>query len=780
MFEFSGRKKNAKSEKGQAHRVLSTRKRQLGTERELTPLSHLHDRPSNHKIAMSRLGIVLTVFFWAMYILSIIIRQLIEGPQSYQFTMEVVGYSTVVTFLTFSALMYLIARQGAFQRFSKHVRVPRAVLDKHFANSQSAITVLVPSYSEEPQVIRKTLLSAALQEYPSIRVVLLLDDDRARIRPDDETRFTATLNLSNEIKSLLSKPSARFTKAHADFEKKSLKKQSELNKVVPALAEHYLWAAQWLNTLADTEVIEDHVDVFFADQVLRELAKDLNLVGEALLTSHKEGAQLSRDRLHQLYRRLVWIFQAEVTSFERKRYASLSHEANKAMNLNSYIGLMGGSYCEEQTPDGVVLVPTKKSEKAELVIPDTEFILTLDADSILLRDYCLRLVYFLQQPDNAHVAVTQTPYSSFRGASTRIERLSGATTDIQHILHQGMSHYGATFWVGANAVIRKQALEDIVEKEWIGGFEVKRYVQDRTVIEDTESSVDLALHGWKLVNYPERLSYSATPPDFGSLVVQRRRWSNGGLLILPKLWSQMQARKSQGEHVSTIEFMLRLNYMASIAWSNFGLVFLLAYPYDGRLLSPLVLLAAMPYFLAMASDLKYCRYHYADIIRIYGFNLILLPVNIAGVFKSLQQALTTKKIPFARTPKVKNRTAAGLPYVLAPLFIIGFSLFTVWRNVQGENWGNAAFAAFNAFAATWAIVSYIGIWNLLVDIWLGMTSWLYVDVKPRFAQKKKSSDPKLDWKVVLYHGEPNGVVPHSSVSELVVDEPYNKKNQVVA
>ena len=98
-----------------------------------------------------------------------------------------------------------------------------------------------------------------------------------------------------------------------------------------------------------------------------------------------------------------------------------------------------------------------------------------------------------------------------------------------------MTYYGATFWVGANAVIRKEALEDIVEVETVGGFEIRTYIQDRTVIEDTESSIDLGAHGWKLANYPERLSYSATPPDFGSLVVQRRRWANGGLLILPKL-----------------------------------------------------------------------------------------------------------------------------------------------------------------------------------------------------------------------------------------------------
>ncbi len=740
------------------------RKRQWGTERETLPLSHIHSRPSNYAIIFSRLAIVLTVLFWFLYVLSVILRQLIDGPQSYHFTLEAFGYLLVVTFLTFSALVYLIARQGAFQSFSKHTRVPRALLERHFAFHQPSITVLVPSYSEETQVIRKTMLSAALQEYPDMRVVLLLDDDPFRVRPEDVSRLETTRALGYEIKALLSGPHQRFDEALERFKSVDLKNARTARSSILEIAEHYAWAAAWLDALADKEVLEDHVDVFFADQVLRELAKDLRLVGEALVASHAEGARVSADRLWQLYHRLVWIFGVDLDVFERKRYASLSHEPNKAMNLNSYIGLMGGAYRQEQTPDGIILVPTARRKDADMIIRDSEFILTLDADSILLRDYCSRLVYFLEQENNADVAVVQTPYSSFRGAPTRIERLSGATTDIQHIIHQGMSYYGATFWVGANAVIRKRALEDIVEKEWVGGFEIKRYVQDRTVIEDTESSIDLALHGWRLVNYPERLSYSATPPDFGSLIIQRRRWANGGLLILPKLWTLLRERKNKGMPVSKIEFMIRLNYMASIAWSNLGLVFLLMYPYDGRLLSSLVLLAATPYFIAMAIDLKYCRYNYSDIIRIYGFNLILLPVNIAGTLKSLEQALTTQKTPFARTPKVKDRTVAALPYVLSPLLIVGFSCFTLWRNIEGGNWGNAAFAGFNTFASIWAIVSYIGIKNIFMDIWIGCTELLYVEATTSKSQQGPVTDqPRFNWKSVLYHGETDGSVPHAAV-----------------
>ena len=220
-----------------------------------------------------------------------------------------------------------------------------------------------------------------------------------------------------------------------------------------------------------------------------------------------------------LHRRLAWTFRGELTRFERKLYSSLSQEANKAMNLNSYIGLMGHSFEVRADAAG----PGARAGRAtagSIVIPDADYLLTLDADSIILPEYCLRLVYVMTQPENARLAVVQTPYSAFPGSPTRMERLSGATTDLQHIVHQGMSYYGATFWVGANAVIRKRALDDIVEVEHQGGFEIRRYIMDRTVIEDTESSIDLAdprlvaaeLPGaTQLLGHPARLRLSVHP-----------------------------------------------------------------------------------------------------------------------------------------------------------------------------------------------------------------------------------------------------------------------------
>lgn len=726
-------------------------KRQWLTEKNTEPLPFLHDIPPSKKIAFSRISIVLTIIFWLVYVSSVIFKQLVEGPNTYQFILESFGYLLVVSLLTFSALMYLLARQGAFIRFKDHIRVSRSFIDEYFSKHQPSITVLVPSYNEEVSVIRKTLLSAALQEFPNIRIVLLVDDDEKRVSKENMKKFRETQNIGITIRDFLKEPRERFNKELEKFESSTLTDKKLLNEKSIEIEGHYTWAAGWLRKTAKKEKIEDHVDLFFIEQVYLDLAKDLEAVAKSISESRNNGVTIPKTRLFQLYRRLSWIFDTDVEVFERKKYISLSHESNKAMNLNSYIGLMGGNYRFDSTDAGIVLTPTKNAIKADLLVPDSDFLLTLDADSVLLKEYCLRLVYLLQQPDNADVAVTQTPYSSFRGAPSRIERLAGATTDVQHILHQGMTYYNATFWVGANAVIRKKALDDIVEKEWMGGFEIKRYVQDRTVIEDTESSIDMALKGWRLVNYPERLSYSATPPDFGSLVVQRRRWANGGLIIMPKLLTLMSQAKNQGNPISRNEFLLRTNYMSSIAWASFGLIFLLAYPYDGRLLSPLVLLAAAPYFIAMASDLKSCRYSSWDVLNIYGFNLILLPVNLAGVFKSLQQMITTQKIPFARTPKVKNRTATGLLYLLSPIFIIGFSLFTVWRNVEGENWGNAAFAGFNAITAIWAVIAYIGIGNFFIDLGYGLINMLYVEVEVEEKKLKKKKVHKLNWRGNLFH-----------------------------
>ncbi|WP_338180151.1 glycosyltransferase family 2 protein [Jatrophihabitans sp.] len=628
------------------------------------------------------------------------------------------------------------------------------MIDAAFDEVLPTMTVLVPSYREELATIRKTLLSAALQEYPYLRVVLLLDDPPNPIEASHLANLQAARELPAQLQAWLAEPRTRFERTLEGYETSSPQEYGT-RRQIRHLAAQFRWAQRWLDDQIAAEDRHDHVDVFFAEEVLGGLSADFGEVADALFEASNTAAEISRDRMLQLHRRLAWTFRAELTWFERKMFVSLSHDANKAMNLNSYLGLMGRTFDPVSTSNGTILRPAGNT--GSIAIPDSDFVLTLDADSVLLPEYCLRLVYLMQQPENARLAVAQTPYSAFPGSSTRLERLAGATTDLQHIVHQGMSYHDAAFWVGANAVIRKSALEDIVEVERNGAFEIRRYVQDRTVIEDTESSVDLTRKGWRLLNYPERLSYSSTPPDFGSLAIQRRRWANGGLLILPKLIGNARARAARGDHGSAIQTMLKINYMAATCWSSIGLLVLLGYPFDDKLLSPLVLLAALPYFVAMASDLRRCGYKRTDVLRIYAFNLILLPVNLAGVLKSLQQAVTGKKIPFARTPKVADRTATPALFALSPFVIIGYSLWTYWRSMDSGHWGNAAFAALNTLAALYAVVAFVGVRNAIVDIGLGFVEHLYVTETPAVPassrrRRAENATTPASWEEILFRG----------------------------
>jgi len=747
----------------------SRHRRQWGAERPRPPLPMQSKPAGTASTWLGGLAMALTVAAWATYVIDVSVSRFIDdGFHDSRLVIETIAYVGIMTMLLFSALMYLVARQGALYRSRAHVRVPRAEIDAAMGEHRPTLTVLVPSYAEEPSVVRSTLLSAALQEYPGIHVVLLIDDPQQP--KDDAAResLEGCRALAGEIGQMLKGPHERFSASLTRYEAAALEARPATSDETRALALDFRWAATWLRDVAAEYPRPNHADDFLADEVLGGLAGDFEVTANALFGALDDGAPVPTSRLVQLCRRLVWTFEATLTSFERKAYAHLPHDANKAMNLNAYIGLMGSRLRTVDTRMGKVLRDAGNDVGDDVrEFPDTDFLLTLDADSVLLREYCLRLIHHMLLPGNERIAVIQTPYSAFRGATTRLERIAGATTDIQHILHQGLTHFEATFWVGANAVIRKVALDDIVETTYVGGQAVHRYVQDRTVIEDTESSIDLVASGWSLYNYPERLSYSATPPDFGSLTVQRARWANGGLLILPKFLRFLRQERKAGRKPNKWGAALRLNYMASISWASISLVFLLAYPFDSRLLSPIVVAAALPYFLAMSSDFKQLGYKRTDVFRVYAFNLILLPVNLAGTLKSLQQAAAQSKIAFARTPKVKDRTATPALYVLAAYLIALFSFYTLGYDIRTQNWSNGAFALFNGVLTAYAIVAFVGFRNSIVDVFVGFAHWVVVPRKPKRSQQEQQGAP--DWEAVLYYG-PDHTAPSGSKAPVTVSE----------
>jgi cellulose synthase/poly-beta-1,6-N-acetylglucosamine synthase-like glycosyltransferase len=613
-------------------------------------------------------------------------------------------FALIVGFLIYGNLVYQFARLGYMKRLLSHRSAPRQELDRIYDDEAPALAILVPSYKEETRIVKQTLLSAALQEYPNRRVVLLIDDPPTPRDQDSLSALLAARALPQEVQRILDIPAAEL---EAEFVNYSSRKERGLVKTEECLrlATLYNEVAAWFAEQAQSYPIHDHTDMWFVKKTFEERSQfHFRRALEMELAAGNGSGDLDDSALEREYKRLASLFKVELTVFERKRYANLSHEANKAMNLNSYIGIMGRSHRESEKNGSVYLEHSHSEE--DIFVPDADYLITLDADSILLPEYALRLIHVMNQPGNERLAVIQTPYNAIPNPAGELERIAGATTDIQYIIHQGFTRHNATYWVGANALLRKKALEDIRTEVEERGFRVTRYIQDRTVIEDTESSIDLIHLGWELYNYPERLAYSATPPDFGSLLIQRRRWSNGGLIIAPKLFRYFF--KGARPYRRTGEGFMRFHYLISITGVSIGLLLMLLCPFEQNLRSVWLPLTAIPYYFFYGRDLMLSGYKVGDLFRVYALNLLLLPVNLGGVLKSIQQAWTGEKIPFKRTPKVTGRTVAPALYILAEYAILLYCASGFIVDCFGKLWLHAVFTLLNGGFLFYAVRTYIG------------------------------------------------------------------------
>jgi len=623
---------------------------------------------------------------------------------------EQIAFVCILLGLVYGNLDYQISRVAYFRRLRAQKALPPAPeIDAMTNETAPSLTVLIPSYCEEARVIVQTILSGALQRYPNPSVVLLIDDAVT----EDDTKAAEARAVVCEVAETLEKRAEGYRAerlAYLERRKGGVDCAAEFD----TLARAYSDVASWFENRATAHPCSDHTDELFVELVLTSQALHYRSHSGALLSRPKGHERADEQLIDREYCRLAAVFGARVSSFERKRYANLSHEANKAMNLNSYLALMGRSFRVAPGADGETELLECPRETSELSVCAPEYVLTLDADSMLHPGYAERLMRIMLADESGRLAVVQTPYSAPPNPSRTIERVAGATTDVQYVIDQGSTLHGGTFWIGANALLRRAALEDIRVEDEERGYRIWRYIQDRTVIEDTESTVDLLLRGWKLHSHPERLSFSATPDDFGSLLIQRRRWANGGLIILPKLlrylWRQGPTSPGAGEAFS------RNHYLVSIPVVTAAVLALLFYPFEQNLWSIWFPLTAVPYFALYGRDLIQAGYPLGDLFRVYALNLMLLPINLGGVAKSVQQVCTGEKTPFGRTPKVAHRVPAPAGYVFAEYAIIAALLAVATADVAAGRWLHSLLGFFSAACFAYAVYSFIGVRASLQDM----------------------------------------------------------------
>jgi len=618
-----------------------------------------------------------------------------------------------ITGLWFCCLCYLINRYGSSKRDPiKQIDSFRMNLTRTAAPS-SHISVLIPSYCEEPRVIEMTVLSAALALYPSRDIAVLIDDP---VR--DTISVARSLAAVQKVKSDLNIPVERMRDEHRAWLRRrqsdAIDQLTERNR----LAQNYIWLANWLDEFGQSVVKYGHpafahIDRFFQDAVVNPLARYFQNLTYNLETI------TTVEQIDAIYANLSTVFCTDIKTFQRKEFANLSHAANKAMNLNAYISLMGGSYRRRSQLKRVYL-REETTHRPNLVVRKPDFVLTLDADSLIRPQYLHELAAVLEKDPT--LAVVQTPYLSFPGSKTAVERFAGATTDIQYLIHQGSTFFKASFWIGANALLRFSALKDIETTEQQDGKTVAVFIQDRTVIEDTGSTIDLLAKGWRVENYFAPLAHSATPADFGALCIQRKRWCNGGLLIIGSLIKAMftAPRGSFGR----LSFVLRAYYLLSPVIGNLCLFTVMI---NARPNLPVIFWMAVtvsPYYLLYGIDLKRLGYRFIDVFPVSALNLLLLPVALAGIAESLVQLLTGRKTNFVRTPKVEGRTGVPAIYILFYIALISYTCYGVVQGINNEDYFALLNPIVNLTIISYGVLIFIGGWNALKDVGLGLKNFV--------------------------------------------------------
>ena len=281
-------------------------RRQWGSDTRVDPLPAVAPPASDAMMALGRIAIVFTILAWLSYVFAYFFTGIINS--SYQnnirFLSETIVYVSITSVLALSALLYLVARQGALYRTRAHRRVPRAVIDELLrhdpADDDRAGAVLPRGSRDGPQ-------DAAVGGAAGVPVPAGRAAARRPAQPDVGRApgdcCEGARRLSGRADGV-ARRAARAVRRHPGGVRDV--------RVVPASEERRPEPAPGADPRAGRpsttgprtgcgcgsaeEVIVDHVDRFFADQVLGVLAADFAEVGRALTDGGGRAAAAFRGR----------------------------------------------------------------------------------------------------------------------------------------------------------------------------------------------------------------------------------------------------------------------------------------------------------------------------------------------------------------------------------------------------------------------------------------------------------------------------------------------------
>ncbi|RMH60927.1 MAG: cellulose synthase catalytic subunit (UDP-forming) [Zetaproteobacteria bacterium] len=299
---------------------------------------------------------------------------------------------------------------------------------------------------------------------------------------------------------------------------------------------------------------------------------------------------------------------------------------------------------------------------AALARTDGELIVIFDADHIPTSDFLKNTVgtliaderkAFVQTP---HFVINQDPFEKNLQASREMPN----EAEMFYTMNlRGMDNWGAGFFCGSGAVMRRKALEEI------GG------ILTDTIVEDAETSIELVRRGWKTAYLHLPMLCGLNPESTEAYVHQRRRWATG---MCQLLWEKNPL------FVPGLNIAQRISYFNCILFWIFSLsriVFiicpLLALIGGVTLFAapPVeILLYMVPYLigLGLVVNALYGRVRWLFVSEIYE------TLSSMFLFKNIiKTILFPKHEPFIVTPKGERMEYDKLSY-LAPRFYLVIAL----------------------------------------------------------------------------------------------------------
>ena len=291
-----------------------------------------------------------------------------------------------------------------------------------------------------------------------------------------------------------------------------------------------------------------------------------------------------------------------------------------------------------------------------------ELIAVFDADFRPEKEFLSRLAGYFQDKKTAVVQTPQFYYNtdSFQHRRLPDNEIYSDQDTFMHLVLPARNNWNAAYWIGTNALLRREAIESI------GGFPAD------CVTEDILTNMHLHGKGWKTVYIDEPFAYGLAPANISEYFVQRLRWAKGAFQIL---------RSHNPLFQRGLSLMQRLFYFSSaghffeggikIAYYLFPAFFFLfgivpVYPY------PPIITGMLLYFALTRLILELVTEGRTNLIMDEVYSVIKSFIYLMA----LPALVFNKNIRFRVTPKGKGKP---VPFqgIIGPVIIFGFNFTAV-------------------------------------------------------------------------------------------------------